>query len=78
VRLAGNKFHSDTIHAVAFASGLWAIIKDVTQMATATMAMNLNPRHEGRFISGCADCAVDRSVEAGPPGTTVKFSIGSE
>src|SRR5208337_3598446 len=72
---SGRRFElqGDTIHAVAKARRLWAIVEDVTKVASTTAAMDGCPYHAQRRVLCRADRPFQRCPEAWPPRTAVKF-----
>jgi len=62
-----------TIHAVAKARRLWAIVEDVAKVASATAAMDCCPYHARRRVPCRAGRPVQRRPEAWPARAAVKF-----
>ena len=67
------------IYAVSQAGRLWAVFEDVSEVATAAVAMHFGPLHSVTGIDGAAEVfRSDRSVEAWPASTGIVLLFARE
>ena len=71
--LGWDEFQGNAVDAVPFACWLWAIIKDMTQVATAAITMHLCARHKEAVIYLSRDGIWQRLIKARPTCATVKL-----
>src|SRR5581483_4976483 len=72
------KHQRETVHAIAQAGRLGAVIEDVAEMAAAAAAVDLGSEHAEGAILGLADRILERLVEARPASAALEFGVGGE
>src|SRR5262245_11131239 len=75
-RSAGLEGHRHTVHAIAQARRLWAVVENVAEMAAAAVAVHRGADHaEGPILLG-TDRVVERLPKTRPTGAAVELGIG--
>src|SRR5689334_12669891 len=72
------KHQRETVHAIAQAGRLRAIVEDVTEMAAATAAMHLGAQHAEGAVFRLADRVLQRLIEARPAGAAFELGVRRE
>src|SRR5580693_5967838 len=67
-----------TVHAVAQAGRLRAIVEDVAEMAAAATAVNFGAQHAEGAVLGLADGVLERLIKTRPAGAALEFGVGRE
>src|SRR3954452_2904971 len=67
-----------TVHAVAQAGGLGAVVEDMAEMAAAAAAMDFGAQHAEGAVLGLADRVLQRLPETRPAGAALELGIGRE
>ncbi|KXO72929.1 hypothetical protein AYJ56_17195 [Brucella anthropi] len=76
---SGVESQGNAIHAIAQASGLWAVIKDMTKVTATTAAMNFGAYHAKSCIACFShNMIVEWLPEARPTGTAFIFRLRQE
>src|SRR6185437_15354380 len=75
VRLEGER---NAVHAIALAGRLRAVVKEMTEMAAAFLAVDLGAGHEKTGVGVGFDRAVHRRVKARPARPAIEFCRGLE
>src|SRR4051794_12013288 len=72
------KYQRQTIHAVAQAGWLGAVVKHMTEMAAAAPAMNFGPQHSKHAVFCFAHGIFERSVKTRPTSATFELRLRGE
>src|SRR6202048_771070 len=67
-----------TVHAVAQAGRLRAVVEDVAEMAAAATAVNFGAQHAEGAVLGLADGVLERLIKTRPAGAALEFGVGRE
>src|SRR6202035_3939444 len=68
----------ETIHAIAQARRLRAVVEDVAEMAAAAAAMYFGAQHAEGAVLGLADRVLQRLIEARPAGAAFELGVRGE
>src|SRR5260370_33914943 len=69
------KHQRKTVHAVAQAGRLRPIVEHVTEMATATAAVNFGPQHPKSAVLGFAEGVFERLIKGRPSGAALQLGL---
>src|ERR1700736_2785272 len=72
------KHQRETVHAVAQARRLRAVVEDVAEMAAAAAAMYFGAQHAEGAVLGLADRVLQRLIEARPAGAAFELGVRGE
>ena len=74
----GLKAERDAVDAVPQPGRWWAILENVAEMTSTSVAVDLGARHPEAAVGRGADSALERSKKAGPSGSALEFPLSLE
>src|ERR1700712_1363509 len=77
-RCGRMKYQRKTVHAVAQAGRLRAVVEEMTEMAAAAAAVNFGPQHSKGAVFGLADRVLERLIKTRPAGAALEFGFRGE